>query len=464
MEYYKCLASPNTSVKRCRNYRIHHYRTPFCSIHQKTKSKENKIQLYNGSICTFKDKSNTIHTLTPPIFLWKELNWEIARAGGKMKNKYYLKKLENQAKIIKCGSYSKVTTELIRNGIFISNDEISRFFQKKNYKRKHVLENIRHFLGVVYYFQRKILLLKKLQVNIRIKVKYSNKIDKITKIQKWFRYRLWLKKLPVKPIVMRTHYIPNERKIIIAQHQIKKYINIKIKHSHDCPFSLENYADIPNKYRVVYEYKEGNNKHWRYYHIKWLDHDWKVQTESKRYVIEPITKHEFPEEFVEKVARKVWKLSRIENDYNINNDERNVVPYLIEDDWIDRFSRRTLYRFIFMMLDLCNMLEIDIPNIKNWRTSFFKFKYQVFYLQVMPALKNIANDTQIYSLQDDIIYITRDLFQVDFIFPESEISDIASGDAIYGILRILRHAKRQSNEVYKIFRDVIKNNFKTLLM
>jgi hypothetical protein len=420
---HKCLAVPKTTVKRCKNYSING--TPFCSVHGKSKGKQSQIQLYNGSTYTFKDDFKNIEDFTPQIFLWKELNREISRNY----RKGYLKKLENQAKLIRCGTLQKITNELIKTSIFSSNGDIINFFQRKNYKRTKILEDMRHFLGVTFYFQRNDHLLRKLQINVRMKILYGNKRESIIRIQKWLRYRQWLRKLSVSPKVMRKHYIPNEQKIVVAQRQIRKYITVKIKHSHDCPFSLEN---------------------------------WKIQTDEKRHVTEPTTKHEFPEEFVEKIARKVWYLSRVENDIYLEQKSQN--PYPIENDWINRFSRRSLYRFVLMMLDLCHLLEIDVQNIKNWRTPLYKLKYQVFYLQVMPALRNIASNTHFHSLEEDMFYITRDMFRIEFIFPDTDISDIMAGDAIYGIIRILTRAKRQNIEVYSIIRDVIKENFQTLLM
>jgi hypothetical protein len=453
---HKCLAVPKTTVKRCKNYSING--TPFCSVHGKSKGKQSQIQLYNGSTYTFKDDFKNIEDFTPQIFLWKELNREISRNY----RKGYLKKLENQAKLIRCGTLQKITNELIKTSIFSSNDDIINFFQRKNYKRTKILEDMRHFLGVTFYFQRNDHLLRKLQINVRMKIIYGNERESIVRIQKWLRYRQWLRKLSVSPKVMRKHYIPNEQKIVVAQRQIRKYITVKIKHSHDCPFSLERYMDIPEKYRVVYEYDECNSKHWRYYNVKWLNSDWKIQTDEKRYVTEPTIKHKFPEEFVEKIARKVWYLSRVENDIYLEQKSQN--PYPIENDWINRFSRRSLYRFVLMILDLCHLLEIDVQNIKNWRTPLYKLKYQVFYLQVMPALRNIASNTHFHSLEEDMFYITRDMFRIEFIFPDTDISDIMAGDAIYGIIRILTRAKRQNIEVYSIIRDVIKENFQTLLM
>jgi len=459
MEYYKCLAVPKTSVKRCRNYSTNG--TPFCSVHGKIKGKQNSIQLYNGAIYTFGNNLKEIKEFTPQIFLWKELNREIGRAV----NKSLKKRLENQAKLIRCGSQTKIIEAFVKTGVFPSCETVLSFFQKKNSKKlkRKNLEKAKHFLGVIYYFQRNIESLKRIQIRAHIKLAYGNQTDNIIRIQRWFRHKMWLKKLPVKPSVMRKHFIPNTNKIVTIQRHMRKYIAIKVKHSHNCPYSLERYTDIPEKYRVVYEYTSGNSKHWRYYNIKWLDADWKSQTKEKRFVIEPSTKIEFPDNFVEEVARKIWVLSRQENDYLLDQDETKE-EYIIENDWNNSFMRRSLYRFSLMMLDLCNLLEVNIENINNWRKQNFKLKYQMFYLQVMPALKNIASNTHLHNLEEDMFYITRDMFQTKYIFPDTDISDEIAGDAIYGILRTLIFSKRQNAEIYEIIKDVIKENFQTLLM
>ena len=88
----------------------------------------------------------------------------------------------------------------------------------------------------------------------------------------------------------------------------------------------------------------------------------------------------------------------------------------------------------------------------------------MFYLQVMPALKNIANNTHLHNLEEDMFYLTRDMFQTKYIFPDTDISDEIAGDAIYGMLRTLLNSKRQNAEVYDIIKAVITENFQTLLM
>lgn len=472
----KCLAVPKTTIKRCRNFANNHI--GLCPLHGKFKEKENEntIQLYNGSIYTFTVTFKDIKSFTSPIFLWQELNREINKINKQGFSKSAKKKLEEQAKLIRCGSQTKIIDAFISNGTFQTSEDVLNFkwlsdnkksknSQKKITKfNKKTFDSARHFLGVIFYFNRKIETLKKFQVNIRMKLKYGKHINTIIKLQKWIRYRMWLTKLPITPLRLRQQFIPNTDKIILLQKAFKKYINVKVKHSHKCPFSLEDYWDIPDKYRVVYKYKAGGNYHWRYYDIRWLHMDFLSQTSEKRYVIEPTTKQEFPDDFVEEIARKSWHLTRRENDYLTENENNVNIPYSIEEDWMHRFKRRSLYRFSLMLLDLFDKIGLETDKINIWRQQEFKLKYQIFYLQVMPALRNIATNTHLHHIEEDIFYITRDMFRSEFILPDTINFDEIAGDAIYGILRIILSAQRCTPEIYDIMKDIVRENIQTLLM
>jgi hypothetical protein len=171
-------------------------------------------------------------------------------------------------------------------------------------------------------------------------------------------------------------------------------------------------------------------------------------------VIDPSTRKEFPVDFVENIARKMWILTRIENNYDIN-DIPSSTPYQTTNDWIQRFERRTLYRFILMVLDLCNYLDIKIEKIQNLRKEDFKIKYHTFYLKVMPTLKNIARNISSPSIEEDIFWITREMFIAEYIFQETDIYDLISGDAIYGILRIIISFEKYP-ETYTIVKSIIQ--------
>ena len=54
--------------------------------------------------------------------------------------------------------------------------------------------------------------------------------------------------------------------------------------------------------------------------------------------------------------------------------------------------------------------------------------------------------------------------KIDFIFPNTDTLDILTEDVIYGILRVFLVSRRQNQEVHAIIKDIIKENFQTLLM
>lgn len=460
----RCMSVPKSTIKRCRYYETSGL-PGCCFSHNKLTNTDKNIQLYNGIILTL-GEDDDIKSFTNPIFLWKIFNRDINNITTKSSKKI----IEDQAKMIRCGSQKKVIDALIENGLFLSEKKVLSFFQndkmlklKPKLEQKN-LESARHFLGIIYYFNRHPKTLRKLQIKIRINLKYGKNITNISKIQKWYRFRKWFKSLAVSPNLMRKYFIPNTNKIILVQRKVRQYINIKIKHSHNCPYSMEDYWDIPKKYRVVYKYYQGDHFHWRYYDIRWLHNDFLSQTSDKRFVIEPATRTEFPEEFVEEIARKIWVLTRIENDYEID-EKKNENQYYIEDDWINRFKRRSLYRFCLMVLDMCHNLDIKIENIKNLRKSNFKLKYQIFYLEVIaPQVMSAIKNMNMPQLEHDLYHIIIDMFKPYYLFPDSDIMDEISGDAIYGILRIILNTKQVGFVIYDVVKDILKENIQTLLM
>jgi hypothetical protein len=56
------------------------------------------------------------------------------------------------------------------------------------------------------------------------------------------------------------------------------------------------------------------------------------------------------------------------------------------------------------------------------------------------------------------------MFKPYYIFPDSDITDEISGDAIYGILRIILNTKQVGFVIYDVVKDIIKENIQTLLM
>ena len=90
-----------------------------------------------------------------------------------------------------------------------------------------------------------------------------------------------------------------------------------------------------------------------------------MQTNNKRFVVEPATKKEFDEKFVEKVAKKFWILSRIERDYSLEKDEKSEYKYSKHVDWNNTQKRRAFYSFVMLFYDFCHIVDIDINNVKN---------------------------------------------------------------------------------------------------
>ena len=483
MNIKRCIASQKSSIKKC-NIKTTPETNGFCHKHFIQLKNNSNIQIYNGSILSLGEVGYDLGSCTKPIYLWQEMNRYIYKIEF-IKNR---KMMEEISKVIKNGTQPKVIDMLINIANFKSSEEVISFFETnkklklKSDNKKLKSNNLiraRHFVGVIYWFHIKIKMLIKFQINIRIKLKYIKNIKEIYKIQKWYRYRSWIKKLPVKPNVMKKYYIPNIDKIKLIQRNVKNYIKIKVKHSHNCPYSMDNYWEIPKKYRVFYKHNKlgmfhpikNNNGifHWRYYDIRWLHNDFKTQTANKRFVMEPVLNKEFPEEFVEEIARRIWILTRVENDYAIDENKNNV-QYFIEDDWFNRFKRRSLYCFSLMLLDVCNDLDIEIKNINNWRKPYFKLKYQTFYLLVMPAIKNLVtssntmNNILLLNIEEDIFHSTREIFKAEYIFPDTDISDDIAGDAIYGILRILIFGKKTQLNIYNLIKDILKENIQILLI
>jgi hypothetical protein len=457
MEYDRCWSVSNTTIKRCRNFSKKG--TIFCKKHDTCKQ-----QLYNGAVVEYKNNIDNIKSISNPIYQWYEFNKTYFSSNNQ-------KELSVQGKIIRSGNQKKVIDTLVDEKVFFSNQRAIYFFSKKApLKRgkkivfpkltKEQLERARHFLGVIYFFKRKEYLLRKIQVMIRVKLKYGKDVKMISKIQKYYRHKRWLSRLPVQPKVLVNHYGANVKEIISLQRKVRKHIRYKVKHSHPCPYSQEDYWDIPKKYRVFYKYKTGDITHWRYYDIRWLHIDFRYQCETKRFVVEPCTKEEFPNSFLEMIAKKIWRLTRIEKD-NLLLDE-----YVIEDDWRNGLRNRSFYCFMLMVLDLGFFLNIEIPNINQWQTEDFIYKYQMFYLQTMPAIKSIALNCNFPNIAENIYYNTRDLFTMNFIFRDSNVGDQVAAKAVGGLISLIYKSRwfilpidnRNNTNIHHLIMNIIKEN------
>jgi len=134
MDFSRCLATPKSSIKRCRNYSIGGV-ARFCTSHNKKEAKVQnfKIQHYNGSVYTFGENTNNIISFTPPVHLWKIMNRLLSNINHTI-SKSERKILEEQLKLIKCGSQNKIIEAFLKTGCFDTKICVITFFQKKKIK------------------------------------------------------------------------------------------------------------------------------------------------------------------------------------------------------------------------------------------------------------------------------------------------------------------------------------------
>jgi hypothetical protein len=222
---------------------------------------------------------------------------------------------------------------------------------------------------------------------------YSNTIKTIQK--KWKR-KFYSKSLPHtsseidKWISEHIYYVKKNENLY------KEYVKYRLQHSYGCPYSADEFWEIPKENRVVYkdclsEFENKEQNYWRYYNILYLHEDFLHQTDEKRFLLEPVTKKEFPETFVVEVARKSWYLTRIKNNY-LNKSENGEI---YSEEWHsmggDYFHCRSMYRFSLMLFDFLKRLEIPIKEInpifwksegmcKKLRFLFLELSEELFYL------------------------------------------------------------------------------------
>lgn len=485
----QCLAVPKNTLKRCRNKAKGV--TPYCGTHGRLLKKTGFTQVrhYDGSIVQYENGLFDLsRVVKKEIIYWQDINDYIDRIP-----KVDRENAEEMARILRVGSNIDVTIKFLSEEIFPNKNSLLQFYFGEygktesirlgdNYYRLfngEILEKARNFLGICYNLKlNKQSLLVKLQAKIRgklyrkktgitkdyihLRVKHKEDIDKIVKIQKWFRYWSWLKKLPVKPKMMVSHYIPNLEKIKFLQTHLREYIHKKIRHSHGCPYSGEDYWMIPKETRIVYKYEEGSATHWRYYDALWLHEDFLHQTSNKRFVVEPSTKMEFPEEFVVKVAKKVWRVTREQK--MMMNQEGDMIEgkYYVERDWNNFFSRRSVYCFSLMLFDLLRYLGIDLKNIDPlaWRKPEMRVRYQHYFLDIGPTLYSIAQNLGHIDFCYTIQYRCGDILSQYMIFPDEDNIDVLSGLAIYTIHFFLTQALQEAPAQFGIFHSTITENFK----
>ena len=335
---HQCLAAPKTSIKRCRNKSKGE--SPYCGIHGKLDKKGfSRVRHYDGSVFQYENGNlSSGRMVGKPIAYWIDMNKRLS-SKKKVLKKAMKERLVRRAKLLRTGTVTAVTEAFLDEKLFDSQDAVQKFFQpslpmhlqlrNRNADRDWVAENLdnaRKFLGVCFTALNNLHRIIRLQaiirgaldrkrtgINpqlIRTRVNYQSSLKSVVRIQRWWRHWHWLKNLPVSPQEMRERYIPNLKKIELIKRKMREYVKHKVRHSHGCPYSGEEYWDIPHEKRIVYKYHEGKNTHWRYYDILWLHEDFLHQTSQKRFVVEPATKKEFPDEFVVEVARAAWNITR----------------------------------------------------------------------------------------------------------------------------------------------------------
>jgi hypothetical protein len=428
-------------------------------------------------------------TIGQPITYWLHMNSYFGDKLEKKLKKVLKEKLEKQAKIIRNGSASQVTDAFLELKLFENHDDVHDFFNPRPRNNQpwtsENLEKARKFLGVCYVVLKNTDKLVKLQalargyisrretgINpslLKARVNYQPHIEKIEKIQRWWRHWRWLRNLPVSPKEMRERFIPNINKIKILQRAIKNYVHDKIRHSHNCPYSGEDYWKIEKKNKIVYKYQEGNNTHWRYYDLLWLHEDFIHQTAEKRFVVEPATKKEFPEEFVVEVARAAWIRTRLDNCYlrdDPEEKEQKVPEYNKFRDWNERFPRRSLYCFSMMLFDIAHSFGISLDKINpiEWRKPERRYHYQNFYLRTAPILFNIARSAGLYEIENEIYYRSKDVLSPQMVFPDEDNMDIMAGEAIFGVhLFLVRSSSQNAPGVTDFFKSSILGNFMDII-
>lgn len=460
----KCFLSNRNSIRRCRYHVCG--KSLICNSHLSKKMCNFKtpITLHNGCVCVFTDKKTITNVLNKPVYLYQEYNRDYLRFP------YKDILLDNECKLIKSGHSTDIISKILKFKIqdLRTEKKIVSFFNEKNgikhiskkLTKTHGLPRARYFYGVFCYYTRHVDKIIRLQKRYRqekknkfFREKYKNSLKTIKRIQIFYRYKLRKRKVLVKP--MRMQYFREEKsisKIIFLQKKFRKFLKYKIERSHNCPYSLEEYRDIPEKYRVCNKRKEGKYIHWKYYHIKWLHQDWSTQTEYKRFVRDPITKREFDESFVENVAKKVWYLTRVNNDYSLNYDGKVDTKYIISRDWQNSHKRRSFYSFILLFYDMASFFEYDISSLKKiylLRNEKNKRLFFYFSTEILNTMNNILlmyNIPQYTSVIKNTWNIISSGSNNLIMHHEDKISDISCGTFIHSIFVLLQMIKKDLNK------------------
>lgn len=465
MSSNQCIAAIRNSLRRCKHISV--YESKYCGIHDKIlKVPTYYVRNYDGSEYSYSYEYKKVFKLSDPIYYWEELN------------RYYkLSDYDNILKIIRTGSVREVVHLYMKKNIFSSYYDLCGFFSDDKYSvdldkeyhkeyLKEYLDEARSFLGVWIVLERQIEKVVRIQAlsrgyisrrKMNVKLFHIKNINNIRTIQRFWRRYSWLKNLPVSLEEMVRRYIPKMKDIIFLQTFFRYYIKKKVQRSYGCPYSGDEYWDIPRDDRVCYRYKIGDIKYWRYYNLQWLHEDFLHQIDKKRFVVEPVLKKEFPEEFVVEIARSVWKRTRLDKKFLEQESDMN---YNIYRDWSTEFKRRSLYSFSLMLFDVADMLELSIDTIHptRWRDYSMRDVYHMFYYNNSNIIYQIARKEDNFTLENDIFFITSRVLSPETIFMEHNCMDILSGWAIVGLFIIYNHVKHLLNDK-EVVADIVVTGF-----
>lgn len=504
-EPMQCRAVPQNTIRRCRN-KVLATGQLYCVTHS-IKNHEVDYMIpkyvyhYDGSVHRYVRGTKTV--VSDPKPLWVYINNQLASFGKGTSNNKIRKLLETHAKLFRSGKADDVIQELIRLDMFICKEECITFFELSTptiFKRQKSaktlltsgqLENARSFLGQVYYlniFPQKLIKLqafvrgyidrKKTNVNpisIKIMVKYGSVKTQILSIQRWIRHRLWLKNLPVSPLRMRKHFIPNRDKIVLIQKRIRHYIKEKVHRSFGCPYSMQNYWEIPRKYRILYRDTTAGRTHWRYYDLRWLHQDFISQCNERVAMREPYTRNDYSKDFLLEASRKIWLMTRRdkvffreENEDNEGTDEKSDVEPDFSQDYKNIFGLRSVYGYCMVFMDILWKIKyydtMDDVQPPEWLYPKKRNLIQSLFLSIMPELYQVSRSSGSYDLEDYIFYATQRFSSPRLLLDMDNTDEMASmmGGSLINTLYECEKSPH-ADQLLPIFYDIIKTNIQDIM-
>ena len=386
--------------------RIHHDNHNLCKIHYKKLYNKSSIQLWNGVVLNIDKPSKSIVSSTNRIQLYRNLYLT------SLNNKDYMKyDMLVNLQHISSGSRNTILEDFITLGAFKSSDHVFSFF--KNTPKKKLNDTLRFFYGIFYYYTIKPQKLIFLQRTIRMHIYYKKHIKAIIKIQRFIRHTQWLSSLIIPPERLRNVFYKNIDKVRMIQRNIRIFISKT--QSHGCPYTLDTFNEISKKHRVHYSYIINNKKHNFYFNIKWLHIDWLIQLENKTFLVNPGTKQEIPNNFIEEIAIKVHLLIEKGENICINDNCSKIHIYDKEEHWTHEIQRRSFYSFCFMLLEITDILNRSVSSIEDFYKNLEVINFYDFFVsilsQVLEYLYNTPNNSACDDIQNIRIHIQKSMFK-----------------------------------------------------